>query len=216
MKTRILSVLLFLVAPLFGRLDEAAWRRVEETGVREGDLVFTRTGGPLFARVGDATGSWCSHVGIIVGKKDGRWVVAESKIPVVCETDLRRFLDRSQGGRYEIRRPAQALDAGQVARLHEFVKGKKGTWYDLGFNAHSKREFCSRFAREALHAATGDWVGREETFAELIERNPQTPRWFWRAWYLGRIPWKRSTVTPANLLYCPELNTVARSQALQG
>ena len=210
MKTKLVAVLMVAAAPLFGRLDEAAWKQVEEAGVQEGDLVFTRTGGPLFSRVGDATGSWCSHVGIVVGKKEGRWVVAESKIPVVCETDLRRFLNRSEGGRFEIRRPERALSPEEVERLKAFVAAKKGTWYDLGFNAQSKRQFCSRFAREALHEATGEWVGKEETFRELIARNPKTPLWFWKTWYFGRIPWERKTITPSNLLVCEELKTVVK------
>ena len=83
-----------------------------------------------------------------------------------------------------------------------------GILYDTGFNLHSSRQFCSRFVREVLMEATGQQVGEVETFAHLLESQPNANVKFWKAWYLGGIPWNRETVTPASLLRSPALRTV--------
>jgi len=73
---------------------------------------------------------------------------------------------------------------------------------------HSRREFCSRYAREVLAEATGYTVGEVETFAHLLASRPDANQTFWKFWYFGRIPWNRETVTPASLLRSPEIQPV--------
>ena len=80
--------------------------------------------------------------------------------------------------------------------------------YDTGFNLHSRRQFCSRYAREVLREATGTQVGQAQTFSDLLQQQPDAPLWFWRLWYFGRIPWNRQTVTPASLMHSPEVEIV--------
>jgi len=196
---------------LFGRLPEEQWKAVCAQDLRVGDLVFTRTGGPLFARVASSSGTWCSHVGILVECRNGEWIVEESKVPVVCRTPLRRFLDRSQEGLFEIRRLPRALTPEESQRLQAYASSQLGRPYDTGFDIASRRTFCSKFARCALHAATGQWVGHEETFSELLLQRQTMPLWFWRVWYFGMIPWERRTITPAMLLTTPDLVTLLRS-----
>jgi len=193
---------------LFGRLPEEQWARVSAQDLRVGDLVFTRTGGPLFARVASASGTWCSHVGILVECRDGEWIVEESKVPVVCRTPLRRFLDRSEDGLFEIRRLPRPLTPDELTRLQAYSVSQLGRPYDTGFDINSRRTFCSKFARAALHAATGQWIGREETFSELLLQRQSMPLWFWRTWYFGMIPWERRTITPQMLLTTPDLITL--------
>jgi hypothetical protein len=81
-------------------------------------------------------------------------------------------------------------------------------FYDTGFDLHSRRQFCSRYVLEVLREGAGIDVGRVETFAELLHESPGADLGFWRAWYFGRIPWQRETVTPASLLRTPGLATV--------
>jgi hypothetical protein len=47
-----------------------------------------------------------------------------------------------------------------------------------------------------------------QTFHQLLQQQPGTDLGFWRAWYLGQIPWQRHTVTPASVLQSPLLQTV--------
>jgi hypothetical protein len=42
----------------------------------------------------------------------------------------------------------------------------------------------------------------------MLERNPAADLRLWQAWYFGRIPWERSTVTPESLYSSPALEVV--------
>ena len=55
-----------------------------ESGLRVGDIVFTRSGNPPFTQIADATGTWTNHVGIVVGFN---WL---GPIVVVCCVTLSR------------------------------------------------------------------------------------------------------------------------------
>ncbi len=115
---------------------------------------------------------------------------------------MSRFLARSHGG-FVIARLKQALEGSQQRRVVAAAMRRVRVFYDTGFNLESRRQFCSRFVREVLLEATGVSIGNVETFETLLRRNPRHPLRYWRCWYLGRIPWKRRTVTPASLLASP-------------
>ncbi len=91
-----------------------------------------------------------------------------------------------------------------------------GIFYDTGFDLHSGRQFCSRYASEVLAEATGVQVGEVETFATLLAHRPEVDLGFWRLWYFGRIPWARETVTPASMLRSPEVRTIFDGVAGKG
>jgi len=42
----------------------------------------------------------------------------------------------------------------------------------------------------------------------LLRHNPHADLRLWRSWYFGRIPWERTTVTPASLYRSPALSVV--------
>lgn len=177
-------------------------------GLAVGDLVFIRVGFKPFREVAAATGSWTNHVGIVVAVDgiDGAAVqVAESTLPLSRRTTLDRFVARSEGGQVAVRRLATPLTQEQAARIDAAARQRQGVLYDTGFDLHSPRQFCSRFVHEVLREATGVRVGEVQTFEQLLQRNPQADPSFWRAWYLGRIPWQRQTVTPASVMNSPAL-----------
>src|ERR1017187_7714067 len=91
----LLTGMLFVVLALSARahLDEQTFNAVIASKPAIGDIVFIRIGGTLFSRVTDTTQSWTSHVGIIVNCQNGDWIVAESGIPFVRKTPLRKFLN---------------------------------------------------------------------------------------------------------------------------
>jgi hypothetical protein len=170
-----------------------------------GDLAFIRVRTPLFMQVADATGSWTNHVGVVT---DNAGTVAESRFPLSGTTTLRRFTRRSAGGRIAIARMRRSLSPTEQKRIATAARRRAGIVYDTGFNLHSRRQFCSRFAREVIHEATGERVGTVETFADLLHAQPDARLWFWTLWYFGRIPWQRQTVTPASLLNSPQVEVV--------
>lgn len=170
-----------------------------------GDLVFIRVPTPPFMQVADATGSWTNHVGVVI---DPAGTIAESRFPICGTTSLHRFLRRSTRGRVAVARLPRPLTAMEQQSLSTAVRRRAGIIYDTGFNLHSRRQFCSRYAREVLFEATGERVGTVQSFAELLGERPEAPVWFWQVWYLGRIPWQRQTVTPASVLSSAALEIV--------
>jgi len=173
-----------------------------------GDLVFIRVTALPFRKVAAATGSWTNHVGVVIDTSGAEPVIGESTFPVSKATPLTRFVARSEDGRVAVTRLATALTDAQRAQIRGAAEARMGIGYDTGFDLHSRRQFCSRYAREVLVEATGTAVGEVETFAHLLERNPEAGLGFWRVWYFGRIPWTRETVTPASLLQSTQLRSV--------
>ena len=178
-----------------------------------GDIVFIRVTVRPFLEVASATRSWTNHVGIVVGRRGGEPLVAESTFPLSRVTTMSRFLVRSDRGACVIARLKQPLDAAQRRRLVDAAMRRVGVIYDTGFNLASRRQFCSRFVREVVRDATRIALGDVETFDMLLRRNPDHPLGFWKVWYFGRIPWQRRTVTPASLMSSGELRVVLDTRA---
>lgn len=86
-----------------------------------------------------------------------------------------------------------------------------GKPYHLGFHSLSSRQFCSKFAYETYLNALDVEIGTLESFKTLLTSQPETPLWFWRLWFMGRIPWSRITVTPASQLRSERLEAVWES-----
>jgi hypothetical protein len=197
--------------PTRASLGDPAFDALVAGKLAVGDIVFTRIGGPIFSRVADTTRSWTSHVGIIVDCRDGDWVVAESGIPFVRKTPLRKFLDRSDGQEFSIMRLKTEPTADQKRAMLVFADSQMGKLYSLGFDLGSQGTFCSKFVHDAVYESTHQSVGDVETFDHLLHSNPDAPLWFWRAWFLGFIPWHRTTITPASELRSPLLRIVAQN-----
>jgi len=176
--------------------------------LRVGDVVFIRVSHLLYRKVADANASWTNHVGIVIDVTGAEPVIAESRVPRASATSLSRFLARSENGRVAIRRLPRDLTEGEQHQLTQAAKERFGQWYDLGFDLHSRRQFCSKYVREVLLQSTGEPVGEVENFAALLARHPEVDQSFWKWWYLGSIPWNRETVTPASQYESSRLNTV--------
>ncbi|MEP6609704.1 MAG: YebB family permuted papain-like enzyme [Burkholderiaceae bacterium] len=171
-----------------------------------GDLVFIRVRAAVFMQVAEATGSWTNHVGVVIDAESA--LIAESKFPLSGTTTLTRFVRRSAGGRVAVARLRRGLNPMQQRRVVEAANRRSGSVYDTGFNLDSRRQFCSRYAREVLAEATGKHLGEIQTFTDLLQHHRDAALWFWQLWYFGRIPWHRETVTPASLLQSPEVEIV--------
>lgn len=175
--------------------------------LKEGDILFISINSFLYKQVAQGTGSWCSHVGFAIQEK-GKWYVLESAVPTVRKTPLHTFLKRTCNNEFALRRLPSELTTTQVLKLKSAADKRMGRWYHLGFNFDSTRQFCSKFVHQVFKDALDISVGKVETLQELIETNPQANLTFWRAWYLGFIPWQRRTITPTSLLVDPQLETI--------
>jgi Permuted papain-like amidase enzyme, YaeF/YiiX, C92 family len=192
-------------------LDDQTFGTVVASRPAVGDIVFTRIGGPIFSRVANTTQSWTSHVGIIVDYQAGDWIVAESGIPFVRKTPLRTFLGRSVNSEFSIRRLKLEPTEAQRKAMLCFADSQLGKPYSLGFDLDSQNTFCSKFVHDVVYTSTHQFIGEVETFDHLLHRNPDVPLSFWRVWFLGFIPWQRSTITPASELVSPLLRTVIQN-----
>ena len=175
---------------------------------RSGDIVFLAIPQLLYRCVAAATGSPASHVGIAFEEAGGKWLVAESTIPVVTYTPLDDFLAKTDRGWVAVRRLKGGLGEEQEGALRQACDLELGKYYHQGFRYDSPRQFCSKFVYDAYRSALGIEVGEIETFADLLARNPAGSKTFWRLWFFGFIPWHRKTVTPASLLRSEALEPV--------
>ena len=173
-----------------------------------GDIVFTRIGSYPFRKVAEATGTWTNHVGIVLDVSGKEPVIGESRFPFSGSTTLSRFVARSAGGRVAVMRLPSPLTPAQQLAIVAAAAQREHVFYDTGFDARSRRQFCSRYVREVLQEGAGIEVGQVETFRQLLAGAPQADVGFWRVWYFGSIPWQRETVTPASVLHTPGLKTV--------
>lgn len=176
--------------------------------VQPGDILFIAIPNPLFRHVSNATRCPATHVGIVLHDPVQGWVVAESAVPLSKITPLDQFVARSDAGWCAIRRPKIHLTAENLRALRSECDSRMGILYHPGFRYESSRLFCSKFVYDVNLNALGMRIGKVETFSELFARNPDAGLTFWRCWFLGRIPWKRLTVTPASQYESDLLKTV--------
>jgi hypothetical protein len=179
-----------------------------EVTLHTGDIVFTRIRGTPFRQLADVTRTWTNHVGIVVGFDSFGAVVAESRLPLSSRTKFANFVRRSADGRVAVMRLSRPLSDSEIRRLECAAGRRLGRLYDTGFSLRSRRQFCSRFVREVLQESTGVQIGEITTFRDLFERNPGTDLRLWKIWFFGRIPWERTTVTPASLYTSTSLKIV--------
>ena len=183
-------------------------RRELERVLRPGDILFTRLRNPMARKIADASACWTNHVGIAFRDPQRGWVVAESAVPLSRCGTLARFLRRSESSSICVRRFARGVTADEAAALWRAAQARLGRLYHTGFDYHASRQFCSKFVHDVYREAMGVEIGRKEMLRDLLQRNPDAPLNFWKLWYFGRIPWTRTTVTPASQYESPLLTTV--------
>jgi cell wall-associated NlpC family hydrolase len=179
-----------------------------------GDLLFIRVRARPFLEVATATRSWTNHVGIVVEAGGPEPLVAESTFPFSRFTALSRFVGRSTRGEVVAARLASAAGEARTRRIRAAAARRTGVFYDTGFNLDSRRQFCSRFVREVLVDALDIEIGDVQTFEQLYSNNADADLRFWNAWFLGRIPWARRTVTPASMLDSPLITLIYDNRSL--
>lgn len=184
--------------------------------VRPGDLIFIQIDNLIYRKlVAEVTDSWASHVGVVFQGPKG-WIVSESTFPWAKETELCKFLKRTKGTRFEIRR-LKGLTSEDVELLRVQANQRLGQSYDTGFNFDEVgTSFCSKFTYEVFQEALGVSVGSIETLAQIRDRklakDPEYDYTFVYVWFLRlRIPWERRTVTPESQRIDPKLVTILES-----
>ncbi len=125
------KLLLILLVLLCG-----SCRRVGDLStLREGDIVFieSRSFQSKFVKLGMMS-IW-SHCGIAVNTPEGVQIMeADTTVRIL---PVERFIDKSVGKKYIIKRPAQQLS--EPIDQEEWL----GRWYDLKFSFDNEEVYCS-------------------------------------------------------------------------
>lgn len=105
------------------------------TALREGDIVFIETTSfqSKFVKLGMLS-IW-SHCGIAVNTPDGVQIMEADTTVRILPTE--RFIDKSVGRKYIIKRPQQQLT--QPIDQQKWL----GRWYDLQFSFDNEYVYCS-------------------------------------------------------------------------
>jgi len=204
-------------------MDDAVCAQVRRD-LREGDLIFLEIENPVFQRVARVSGGWTSHVGVAIWDSNFReLVVAHSTIPRVTIWNLCKFLRHGKDSHFAVTRLKVFKDESERSPrfklpvripLVSMIQDLLGTFYHLGFKLESKRQFCSKFVWQLYQDTLNVDIGRVETVEELVRKNlaghefEKSDRKFWRWWFMGRIPWKRKTITPESIYNDPRFYEV--------
>ena len=125
------KILLILLVLLFA----SCHRGGDLTSLREGDIVFieTKSFQSKFVKLGMMS-IW-SHCGIAVDTPEGVQIMeADTTVRIL---PIEKFIDKSIGKKYIIKRPAQQLR--QPINQEEWL----GRWYDLKFSFDNEEVYCS-------------------------------------------------------------------------
>ena len=124
-----------LLLILFVLLCASCRREGDLSSLREGDIVFieTRSFQSKFVKMGMMS-IW-SHCGIAVNTPEGVQIMeADTTVRIL---PIERFIDKSVGKKYIIKRPVQQLT--QPIDQAEWL----GRWYDLKFSFDNEEVYCS-------------------------------------------------------------------------
>jgi hypothetical protein len=187
--------------------------------LKEGDLVFREIHNFIFRYVARTTKSWASHVGLAFKDKHGKWMVGESRVPVVTIRPLCDYFDAGSD-RLSVRRLKRELTEAEVSSMRSYITEQIPKFYEFGFNLEqNSRQFCSKLVQEAYAKATGIEVGKRETFGDLMESIRGRPDEaelvrFWNVYFLGEIPYNRVTIVPATQYEDEDFVTVFNSDGV--
>ncbi len=196
--------------------ESAACAKAKEN-LKEGDLIFIQIDNIIYRKlVQEITDSWTSHVGLAFKSKEGQWLVSESTYLWSKDTELCKFLRKSKGNRFALRR-LQDLRTNEIPKLRNAALARMGQYYDTGFDFDEKgTSFCSKYTYEIYKEALGVELGKIETLGEIRDRklakDPDYDYSFVYLWFVRlKIPWERRTVTPESQYSDSKLATVLES-----
>lgn len=145
----ILAVIVTIVAlpfsPMLLELSTAQSKPIAEI-VREGDVIFQTTQSKQSPLIQLATRSKISHCGIVV-MKNGKPYVLET-LNTLKLTPLDKFVARSKGGRYWLKRP----DKENIKIKYDHYLGKS---YDVAFRLDNDIYYCSELVYDIYKKQLG-------------------------------------------------------------
>jgi hypothetical protein len=214
MKKILLSVLIVCTLSL-AVVEENSYAKAKETTVsinyedlQEGDIIFQTLNSPLSQAIQLATKSKYSHCGIIF-KEKGTWYVYEAVQPV-RSTPLDQWIAEGQGGKFVIKRLANAKQALTLAAINKMKQAGKqfmGKDYDGTFEWSDERIYCSELVWKIYKTGAGIEVGKLKKLKEFdLSSEPVKAKL--KEHYGNNIPMNEPVISPVAIFDSPLLVTV--------
>lgn len=173
-----------------------------------GDIIFTKEKGPLgfFSLVAKATGTWATHIGVVVGKDNqNNWIIAESTFPYSRIVSLDNFISRAEG-QIEIRRIKGCLKKEYKNKLSKEANILMGQRYDPWFG---EGLYCSKLVYE-IYNRIGIKICLKTKIGDIVANTniSKFSIFLWRLWYGGSIPISQECITVIDILKSTIFETV--------
>jgi hypothetical protein len=176
--------------------------------LREGDIVFQRTGGEQGRAVRLATGSPWTHVGVLF-KQNGKWMVYEAVGPVQF-APLAEWIERGTDDQWTAKRwkaKDRTLTADELGRLKKAGTRFRGLPYDLQFMWSDDHIYCSELVWKMYKEGPGIELCAPRPMREHDLGTPAVQE-IMRARYGSTPPLDEPMISPGALFDCPLLSTV--------
>jgi len=196
-----------------GTADQRLGASEVAAGAQTGDVLLIQSQSAQSPALREGTGSPWTHVGVVVQvPNQTEWFVAEASSGIEV-TPLARFLAKSQGGTFVLRRVKGGLTDAQKTTLVPALLAFGGKPYDIYFEWSDDAIYCSELVFKAFERALGLQIGAVQMFRDLRLDGPLV-RALIRARYTSRgrpFDPTESIVTPVSQLDSQVLETIASS-----
>ena len=175
---------------------------------RDGDIIFHTSRSSQSLAIQKATHSPFSHMGIVY-VKNGEPLVYEAVEPVKL-TPLARWIARGEGGRFVVKRLANAdqlLTSDALIEMFNIGKTFEGKHYDLYFEWSDDRMYCSELVWKVFNRSLGIAVGELQTLSEFDLSDPLVAAKVNERWG-GLPPGDEIVISPAAIFDSDKLVTV--------
>ncbi|AFM12532.1 YiiX family permuted papain-like enzyme [Turneriella parva] len=167
--------------------------------VKNGDVIFQTTASSQSKAIQLATHSRYSHVGIVYFEK-GRAMVLEAVQPVRV-TPLKKFLARSVGGHYAVKRLKNAdavLTPAILKKMQSVGRNYIGKNYDWAFGWSDDRIYCSELVWKIYQQGAGIELAATKKLREFDLSHPAVKAKL-KERYGSRVPLDEPVVAPSQL-----------------
>lgn len=181
---------------------------VGKDGIRDGDIIFHKSGSSQSRLISKVTGSEYTHMGILFYDK-GQLFVYEAVGPVKS-TPFKEWTARGEGGRYIVKRLRDAdrlLTSENVTKLRKAGLVYRGKPYDLRFRFSNDEIYCSELVYKMYKDALGIELGDLGRFSDFDLTDPEVKKELRRR-YKGDYSLTEPIITPESMYRSPLLKTV--------
>ena len=205
--TRITTILLLILAILFGCSNGQSEKKTKELGknIQNGDIIFQTSKSSQSKAIQLATNSKYSHMGIIY-EIDGQLFVYEAVQPVKL-TLLNEWINRGENGHYVIKRlknSGKILTQETLTKMKQVGEKFKGKNYDLYFEWSDDKIYCSELVWKIYKEGADIEIGELEELSSFDLKNKIVQQKM-KERYGENIPMDEKVISPAEMFNSDKL-----------